>query len=189
MVASAARLLAEPGCETNVKMTKGELENELERLHPESFGWALACCNRKPADAEDLLQSVHLKVLDGSARFSGKSSFRTWLFGVIRRTAIQQRRKWAVREQLLRLMFFKQSPEESNSPEASAAYSHSSRRLVQALNHLSRRQREVVQLVFYHDLTIEKAAQVLGLSTGSARTHYARGKSRLARQIEEMNDG
>lgn len=188
MVSNAANALSESVCKTDVTMTKGEIENELERLHPECFGWALACCDRRPADAEDLLQTVYLKILEGKAQFSGKSSFRTWLFGVIRRTASQKRRKWSVREKILSLFFFRQRVGESDSPEDAAANSISSRRLILAMRGLSKRQRETIQLVFYHDLTVEKAAEVLGLSTGSARTHYARGKSKLAKRLEERND-
>ena len=45
---------------------------------------------------------------------------------------------------------------------------------------LSERQRSLLHLVFYHGLTVDDAADALGISVGSARTHYARGKARLA---------
>jgi Sigma-70 region 2 len=69
------------------------LEAGLQRYHQESFGWALTCCRWVATEAEEVLQETYLKVLDGRARFDGRSHFKTWLFAVLRRTAAERRRK------------------------------------------------------------------------------------------------
>lgn len=166
-------------------MARDELESELERLHRESFGWALACCERNRSEAEDVLQMTYVKVLDGSARFDGRSRFRTWLFGVIRRTASERRRSFAVRDRLLRWLFSRQTSRPEDAASDRIERSAESARLIDALSGISRRQREVLELVFYHEMTIEEAATTMGIGLGSARTHYERGKKNLQRRLEE----
>src|SRR5215213_1828530 len=75
------------------RMDISELKAELEKLHQASFGWALNCCRHNHADAEEVLQSVYLKILLGKAVYRGESKLQTWLFAVIRKTAINERRK------------------------------------------------------------------------------------------------
>src|SRR4051794_41839968 len=77
-------------------MTRQEPNPELERLHAASFSWALSCCRRDREEAEEVLQASYLKVLEGRARFDERSSFKTFLFGVIRRTAAERRRRRAL---------------------------------------------------------------------------------------------
>jgi len=167
-------------------MDDSEIRSFLEMNHQASYGWALGCCSRDPAEAESVLQTVYLKVLDGRARFDGRSSFKTWLFAVIRKTAIDERRRSVLRG--LRLVKLGQAilfraPEESLDQ---TVYRSQIEILFQrALARLPGRQREVLQLVFYHDFTVAGAAEVMGCSIGSARTHYERGKKRLYKLIDE----
>jgi len=165
-----------------------ELKRELERAHADCFGWAMACCGRDRDDAEEVLQTVYLTVLDGRARYDGRSTFRTWLFGVIRRTAASERRKVWLRGVLLKREADVMRPEPSAMPDAELDRDSRRDSLRHALARLAKRQREVLQLVFYHDLTVEEAAAVMGVSVGSARTHYARGKARLAALLDDMKD-
>jgi RNA polymerase sigma factor (sigma-70 family) len=151
---------------------KPDLRCVLEQHHAASFGWALTCCGRDREEAEDVLQASYLKILDGRARFDGRSSVKTWLFGVIGRTAAEERRR----------SFFRRRMHDSHAMQArimSSSDAISDDPLVTALALLAPRQREVLHLVFYQGLTIEDAARVMRVSVGTARTHYERGKQRL----------
>jgi RNA polymerase sigma factor (sigma-70 family) len=157
---------------------------QLEELHPACFGWALACCRWDREEAEEVLQTTYLKVLDGRARFDNRSSLRTWLFAVIHRTAAERRRgRWLRLLATARWLDGRPQPAAVPTPEGRAGESETARALRRALRALPERQREVLHLVFYQDLTVVEAARVLRISPGSARTHYHRGKARLQRGL------
>ncbi len=161
-----------------------ELAAAIEPLHESGFGWALACCGRDDDMAREILQSAYVKILEGKARFDGRSSLKTWLFGVIRRTAAEHRRRaWIDSARRALGGGSERVPAASPDPEARLVRSEKDRAVRSALARLSLRQREVLHLVFYEGLTLEESAGVLGVSVGSARTHYERGKARLRRLL------
>lgn len=167
-----------------------EIEAQLEVLHPECFAWALCCCRWDREEAEEVLQMAFLNVLDGRASFGGRSSFKTWLFGVIRYTALDQRRRGLRRLRILRYWLVRNPLERvvPGDPAAILAKAETAARLRAELRRLPRRQREVLHLVFYQDLSIEAAAEVLEVALGTARTHYERGKRRLRERLGEERD-
>ena len=160
-------------------MEISELKAELEKLHPASFGWALSCCRRNAADAEEVLQTVYLKILQGKAVFRGESKLQTWLFAVIRKTAISERRK-----QWLRLIVPGTTAEATSELESEFERSELQQRFQQALAKLPARQSETLHLVFYQDLSLSEAAEVMNISVGSARRHYERAKTRLRATLD-----
>lgn len=162
-------------------MDTSELKAELEKLHQASFGWALNCCRHNHAEAEEVLQTVYLKILQGKAVYRGESKLRTWLFAVIRKTAATERRK-----RVLRTLIAVTSPrhEPGSQPELELERSEMQRRFQQALARLPARQRETLHLVFYQDLSLSEAAEVMNISIGSARRHYERGKKRLREALD-----
>ena len=166
-----------------------ELTAELEKEHASSFGWALSCCRRDRTEAEEVLQTVYLKILQGKARFRGEASFKTWMFAVIRKTAATEYRKSFLRK--LRLAS-NPSPTErialEEGPTTTFEKSEAQKRFQLALDQLPARQRETLHLVFYEDLSLREAAEVMGVSIGSARQHYERGKKHL-REFLEQTEG
>ena len=167
-------------------METSELKAELDRLHQASFGWALNCCGHDRADAEEVLQTVYLKILQGKAIYRGESKLRTWLFAVIRKTAITERRK-----RVLRTVIASSSTRDDpcSQPEIEFERSEMQRRFQHALTQLPARQRETLHLVFYQDLSLSEAAEVMNISIGSARRHYERGKKRLRETVDREGVG
>jgi RNA polymerase sigma factor (sigma-70 family) len=162
-------------------MERDELEIELAREHPDAFAWALRCSFGARQDAEDALHAAYERILDGRARFDGRSSFRTWLFGVVRRTALEERHQGWLRLERLRRWFDRAAAADDRpeDPGGTSVERETADRLREALRQLSRRQQEILHLVFYQEMSVQEAAAVLGVPVGTARTHYERGKARL----------
>lgn len=175
-------------------MRGSDLQQQLEALHPRSFSWSLTCCDGNHAEAEDVLQTTYVKILDGQAKFAGRSSLKTWLFAVIRRTAADRRRTQVRRKNLLtgfqaQPTVVPDSPSPGHPSEHPVAHldeERRRRRIRTAVGQLSPRQRQVLELVFYHELTLKQAAELLGVAIGTARIHYDRGKKQLLHQLDSL---
>ncbi len=158
------------------------MRQQLATLHEDAWRWSLACCNHDREQSMEVLHDVYVKLLEGRATFGGQSTFKTWLFGVIRMTARNHRRK----ARFASLFFLPLEDETSAASAPNPQAGPGCRRVIdKALAALPRRQSEVARLVFFHDLTIEEAATVQGISVGSARQHYARAKDRLRSILQD----
>ena len=166
-------------------LDRDAIEQAIREIHPACYGWALACCRHDRQEAEDVLQASYLKVLEGKAVYGGSSSLQTWMFGIVRRTAWERRRSW-----LVRTLIRRRPGEEISSaptPESVASDREAHACLRDLLTQLSPRQRDLLHLVYYQEMTIEDASELLGITVGTARPHYARGKERLRALLQGRN--
>ena len=154
-------------------MDQNTLENILQKYHRDAYLWARQCCSFDDDLAKDTLQNVYLKILEGKAKFKEKSTVKTWLFAVIRYTAIDQKNDNKNTHPLELIPEIQDLP---FSREEEVNYE-------QLIQLLSPMQQEVILMVFYHEMTLEQSAEVLQLSIGTVRTHYDRGKKRLKQLI------
>jgi RNA polymerase sigma-70 factor (ECF subfamily) len=169
-------------------MDHTELRDSLMALHTASFGWALSCCRDREL-AEEVLQSVYAKVLDGQACYRSQASFRTWLFAVIRNASRDQRRKrwWTG---VLRLDFDVLAKlADVKSFQTERIHDQDDLTVIRAaLAKLPERQQQIAHLVFYEDMKIVEAASVMGVSLGTARQHYARAKESLRVTLVQLRN-
>lgn len=153
-------------------MTREQLESFLKQNYKVSYLWARQCCGFDNEMAAEVLQTALLKILEGKAVFSGKSNEKTWLFSVIRLTALEQMR---IEKKHLSLDAFQEIVTPPDQTEENAEYSFQEAMLLK----LPPRQREVLLLVFYHGKSLDQAARILDISLGSVSTHYDRAKKKL----------
>jgi RNA polymerase sigma-70 factor (ECF subfamily) len=170
----------------------------LTDLHQHSFHWALTCCEHQETEALDLLQEAYLLVLEEKAIYLGKSTVKTWFFGLIKNLAFQKGRRFRRRLHLLHTALFLNHPTLSslNKQDESSFRSPLDQHLEtqerhtqikRALKTLSAQQERVIHLVFYQGCTLDECAHILKIRIGSVRTHYARAKSKLAQELHTLN--
>jgi len=150
----------------------------LEAIHGQVFGWALSRTDYDQATAEDLVQQAYMELLTGKARFDNRSSLKTFVFSVVQNLARSRYRRIASRLRLLQTAANSGIEEsahpvepEDNSPVWDAVLA------------LPQRQRDIVELVFCREMTIEAASSVMGVSTGTGRVHYDRAKKALKTKL------
>jgi RNA polymerase sigma factor (sigma-70 family) len=136
--------------------------------------------------AEEILQDTLLAVWKHANAYAGRSSVRTWMFGVARRQAHNSLRRRGVSWEPVDALSDLPAPDPD--PQDAVLAGMEREELAQALRDLAPTHREVLVLVLVDDLSYQEAAEVLGVPVGTvkSRLNHARGAVRalLARGRE-----
>ena len=133
--------------------------------------------------AEDLLSEVFLDVWRQAGRFEGRSSVSTWLISIARFKALSARRGRVDVE--LDEKIEATVADTANDPEAALQERNRGELLRQALTRLSPEHREIIDLVYYHEKSIDECAQVLGIPAATVKTRMFYGRKKLAELVKD----
>jgi RNA polymerase sigma-70 factor, ECF subfamily len=134
--------------------------------------------------AEDLLSEVFLDVWRQADRFEGRSSVSTWLMSIARHKALSARRVRT--EDELTEEIKAAIADTSDDPEAALQEKDRGELLRQALTHLSREHREIIDLVYYHERSISDCAEIVGIPAATVKTRMFYARRKLAELVRDI---
>lgn len=133
---------------------------------------------RDQSRAEDLMSDVFFDVWRQASRFEGRSSVSTWVLSIARFKALSAMRRPGERE--LEPEVAEAVEDEADTPEITVQKASKASALRRCLGQLSAEHREVVDLVYYHEKSVEEASQILGVPAATVKTRMFYARKRLA---------
>ncbi len=144
----------------------------LYRRHADPlYAYALRSTGRAD-QAEEIVQETFIRAFKGLARFSGRSSFKTWLYAIaINRARTQLKKQPRAQVELTSVSLATDEPEPKGWTQA---------RLQKALDALPEGYREVVVMHDVLEMEHQEIAAHRGCSVGTSKSqlHKARAKLR-----------
>ena len=154
---------------------------------------ALSVGRQRETVAEDLLSDVFFDVWRQAGRFEGRSAVTTWLLSIARFKALSARRRRTDVE--LDETIETTVADCADNAEVALEKKHQGEMLRDALTKLSPEHREIIDLVYYHEKSVDDAANILSIpaATVTTRMFYARkeigrvGQGRLKARQQTVN--
>lgn len=131
-----------------------------------------------PATAEDLISEVFLDVWRQADRFEGRSAVSTWILGIARFKALSVLRKQP--DKTLDEEMAATIADPSDDPEVVVQKKDKSEILRRCLSALSPEHREIIDLVYYHEKSVEEVAEIVGIPENTVKTRMFYARKKLA---------
>ena len=131
---------------------------------------------RNEATAEDLTSEAFLDVWRHAGKFEGRSAVSTWMLSIARFKALSALRRRP--EEELDDETAEAFEDDADDPEAALGKKDKGTVLRQCLTALSADHREIIDLVYYHEKSVEEVAEIVGIPEATVKTRmfYARKK-------------
>ena len=139
---------------------------------------------RNEATAEDLISEVFLDVWRNASKFEGRSAVSTWMLSIARFKALSALRRRS--EEELDEEAAEQIEDQADDPEVAVAKKDKGAILRECLNALSAEHREVIDLVYYHEKSVEEVAGIVGIPEATVKTRMFYARKKLSELLKEQ---
>lgn len=135
-----------------------------------------------PGAAEDLISEVFLDVWRQAGKFEARSAVSTWILAIARFKALSALRKRT--EEELDEEQAAAIEDTADDPEVAMQKKDTGEILRQALTRLSPEHREIIDLVYYHEKSVEEVAQIVGIPENTVKTRMFYARKKLAEELK-----
>lgn len=142
----------------------------------------LNCMLRNQAVAEELVNETYMEIWRSAGKFEGRSRVSSWMFGIARNKALSVMRKRS--DSPLDDGFASQIEDGADTPELSALKKSKAEAIKICLQKLSADHREVVDLVYYHEKTINEVSEIVGIPANTVKTRMFHARKQLSGLME-----
>jgi len=125
---------------------------------------------------------VFFDVWQQAGRFEGRSAVTTWLLSIARFKALSARRRRT--DAALDETIETTVADSADNAEVALEKKHHGEVLRAAMNKLSREHREIIDLVYYHEKSVDEAAKVLGIPSATVKTRMFYARKKLAEHVQ-----
>ena len=137
---------------------------------------------RNEAVAEELTNEVFMEVWRNAERFEGASAPQTWILSIAHHRAVSSLRKR--REAAWDEERAQELADTGDDPEVSAQKRDKSAIMRRCMEGLSAEHREILDLVYYHELSIAEAAAAVGIPENTVKTRMFHARKRLSEMLK-----
>jgi RNA polymerase sigma-70 factor (ECF subfamily) len=133
--------------------------------------------------AEDLVNEVFVDVWKNAGKFEGNSQVSTWILAIARFKALSslRRRKDASLDDVEAAAI----PDSSDNPEITLQKKDRVAILRECMSHLSGDHREIIDLVYYHEKSVEEVAEIVGVPKNTVKTRMFYARKRMSELLTQ----
>lgn len=138
---------------------------------------------RNEAIAAELTNEVFMKVWRHAGTFSSRSAVSTWIFRIAHNEAISFLRKRS--DEALDDEAALEVADPDDTPEVTAQKTDKAAQIRQCLVALSDEHREVIELVYYQEMSVAEVSEAVGIPANTVKTRMFHARKYLSELLQD----